>query len=78
MRGADISSDHHLLVTAVRLWFKRYNTNNNAWKKFQHESLLRSKGTQAAFKIIISKWFQPLQELIQTVRQTLRYSWNIA
>jgi hypothetical protein len=45
MRGADVSSDHHLLVTAVRPRLKRYNNiNNSAWKKF-HAGLLRNKKT---------------------------------
>ena len=43
MRGADVSSDSHLLVTAVRLRLKRYTRiSNNARKKF-NEGLLRSK-----------------------------------
>jgi hypothetical protein len=50
MRGADVSSDHHLLVTAVRLQLERYN---NTQKRF-NEAMLRDKDTQSAFKISLS------------------------
>jgi hypothetical protein len=78
MRGTDVSSDPHLLVTAVRLWLRIYNNiNNNTCKKF-NMVLIRSKETQAAFKISLSNLFQPLQELIEDKEKTLRPSGDIA
>jgi hypothetical protein len=61
MRGADVYSDHHLVI-AVRLRLNRYNIK--AHTKF-NVRLLRSKDTLAAFKISLSNRFQPLQELIE-------------
>ena len=76
MRGADVSSDHHLLITAVRLRLKRYNNvNNNTRKKF-NVGLLRSKETQAAFKISLSNRFQPLQELIEDSETEIETQWE--
>ena len=33
MRGADVSSDHHLLMTTVRLHVKRFTNSNSTWTK---------------------------------------------
>ena len=64
MRGADVSSDQHLLMTTVRLRLKRFATANNTRTKY-NVGLLRDKDTQAAFQISLSNRFQPLQELIE-------------
>jgi len=63
MRGADVSSDHHLLLTAVRLRLKKFNNTNNSRTKY-NIGLLRSKDTQAAFETSLSNRFQLLQDLI--------------
>ena len=55
MRGADVSSDHHLHMATVRL---------HTWTKY-NVGLLRNKDTQAAFQISLSYRFQLLQELIE-------------
>ena len=64
MRGAEVSSDHHLLMTTVRLHLKRFTNANSTRTKYNVE-LLRDKDTQAAFQISLSNRFQPLQELIE-------------
>jgi hypothetical protein len=64
MKGADVSLDHFLLVTTVRLRLKRHNINTNARKKF-NVRLLRSMDTRAVSVISLSNRFQPLQELIE-------------
>ena len=63
MRGADVSSDHHLFMTTVKLRLKRFTTTNSTQTKY-NVGLLRDKDTQAAFQISLSNRFQPLQELI--------------
>ena len=45
MRGADVSSDHHLLMTTVRLCLKNF-TNANSTRKEYNVGLLRNKDTQ--------------------------------
>ena len=64
MRGADVSSDYHLLVATVRLRLKRFTNSNSTQAKY-NVGLLRNKDTQAAFQISLSNRFQPLQELIE-------------
>ena len=64
MRGADVSSDHHLLMITVTLCLKRFINANSTRTKY-NVRLLRNKDTQAAFQISLSNRFQPLQELIE-------------
>ena len=64
MRGADVSSDHHLLMTTVKLHLKRFTAANSTRTKY-NVGLLRDKDTQAAFQISLSNRFQPLQALIE-------------
>ena len=64
MRGADVSSDPHLLLTTVKLRLKRL-INVNSTRTRYNVGLLRNKDTQAAFQISLSNRFQPLQELIE-------------
>ena len=64
LRGADVSSDHHLVVTVERLRLKKYiHANSNTWTRY-NVGLLRNKGTQTAFLISLSNRFQLLQGLI--------------
>ncbi|XP_068757996.1 uncharacterized protein [Montipora capricornis] len=63
MRGADVSSDHHLLLTALRFRLKRVTNIKNTRTKY-HVGLLRNKDTQAALNISLSNRYQLLQDLI--------------
>ena len=64
MKSTDVSSDHHLLMTTVRLRLKRL-TCTNSTRTRSNVGLLRNKDTKAAFQINLSNRFQPLQELIE-------------
>ena len=75
MRGADVSSDHHLLMTTVRLRLKRFTTANSTRTKY-NVGLLRGKDTQAAFQISLSNRFQPLQELIEDDETDIETQWE--
>ena len=75
MRGADVSSDHHLLMTTVKLRLKRFTTANSTWTKY-NVGLLRDKDTQAAFQISLSNRFQPLQELIEDNETDIETQWE--
>ena len=75
MRGADISSDHHLLMTTVRLRLKRFTNTNNTRTRY-NVGLLRNKDTQDAFKISISNRFQPLQELMEDSKMNIETQWE--
>ena len=75
MRGADMSSDHHLLMTTVRLHLKRFTTAYSTRTKY-NAGLLRDKDTQAAFQISLSNRFQPLQELIEDDETDFETQWG--
>ena len=46
LRGANLSSDHHPVVTAVRLWLKKYTyTNSTDTRTRYNVGLLRNKDT---------------------------------
>lgn len=60
LRGADVSSDHHLVVTAVRLRLKKYTDANSNTRTRYNVGLLRNKDTQTAFQISLSNRFQLL------------------
>lgn len=62
-RGADVSSDHHLIVTAVRLRLKKFTYAKN-------------KDTQAAFQISLSNRFQLLQGLMDDSETDLETQWE--
>nr|KAG5712763.1 hypothetical protein BaRGS_029818 [Batillaria attramentaria] len=75
MRGADVSSDHHLLATALRLRLKRH-TNANSTRTRYNVGLLRNTDTQAAFRISLSNRFQPLQDLIEDSEMDIETQWE--
>ena len=75
MRGADVSSDHHLLMTTVKLRLKKFTTANSTRTKY-NVGLLRDKDTQAAFQISLSNRFQPLQELIEDNEPDIETQWE--
>ena len=75
MIGADVSSDHHLSITTVRLRLKRF-TNANSTRIKYNVGLLRNKDTQAAFQISLSNRFQPLQELIEDDGTDIETQWE--
>ena len=61
-RGADMS-EHHLIVTVVRLRLKKYASSNSNMRTRYNVGLLRNKDTSTAFQISLSNRFQLLQGL---------------
>ena len=76
LRGANVSSDHHLVMTAVRLRLKKYTDANNNTQTRYNEGLLRNKDTQTAFQINLSNRFQLLQGLIDDSETDLETQWE--
>ena len=74
-RGADVSSDHHLLMTTLTLRLKRFMNANSTRTKY-NVGLLRNKDTQAAFKISLPNTFQPIQELIEDDETDTETQWE--
>ena len=75
MRGADVSSDHQLLMSAVRLRPKRF-THAISTRTRYNVGLLRNKDTQAAFQISLSNRLQPLQELREDSKTDIETQWE--
>nr|KAG5687140.1 hypothetical protein BaRGS_019218 [Batillaria attramentaria] len=75
MRGADVSSDHHLLATTLRLRLKRHTNANNTRTRY-NVGLLRNTDTQAAFRISLSNRFQPPQDLIEDSEMDIETQWE--
>nr|KAG5704670.1 hypothetical protein BaRGS_025312 [Batillaria attramentaria] len=75
MRGADVSSDHHLLATTLRLRLKRHTNANNTRTRY-NVGLLRNTETQTAFRISLSNRFQPLQDLIEDSGMDIETQWE--
>ena len=75
MRGADVFSDHHLLMTTGRLRLKRLTNANSTRTKF-NVGLLRDKDTQTAFLISLSNRFQLLQEPIDDNETDIETQWE--
>ena len=69
MRGADVSSDHHLLMTTVKLRLKRFTTANSTRTNY-NVGLLRDKNTQTAFQISLSNRLQTLKHSGNTARSS--------
>ena len=59
-----MSSDYHLVVTAVRLQLKKFTYTNSNTRTRYNVGLLRNRDTQTAFQISLSNRCQLLQELI--------------
>ena len=76
MRGADVSSDHHLLVTSARLRLKKHSTTTNPRKRF-NVGLLKNKDIQTTFKLSLSNRFQPLQELFKEEDTDIENQWQL-
>ena len=78
LRGADVSSDHHLVVTAVRLRLKKYTDANSNTRTRYNLGLLRNteKDTQTAFQISLSNRFHLLQGLIDDSETDLETQWE--
>ena len=74
-RGADVPSDHHLLLTTVRLRLKKNITASNQRTKF-NVGLLRDQSVQEKFSIDLSNRFQPLQELLENEEIEIEVNWN--
>ena len=62
-RGADVASDHHLLLSKIRLKLKRYSTNPNYRKQFKVEEL-KNQEVRDRFAVTVSNKYQVLEQLV--------------
>ncbi|RXN14088.1 endonuclease-reverse transcriptase [Labeo rohita] len=76
MRGADVSSDHHLVLMKMRLRLKKYTTQTTTRTKY-NVRLLRNREVQTAFQISLYNRLQPLQEILEDTEVDLRRQWQV-
>ena len=77
-RGADVASDHHLLVARVKLRLRRnFAGERNQRNKF-NTILLRDPIKLQEFKLALSNRFQALQELTEENEATIDTVWSTA
>jgi hypothetical protein len=70
MRGADVASDHHLVVANIRLKLKKSSTHVNVKRKFDVGKLQDPK-IQQELKLEIKNRFQLLENLITEETDTI-------
>ena len=76
MRGADVSSDPHLVTTTMGLRLKKRYANANNTQTRHNVGLLRNKDTRTAFQISLSNRFQLLQELTEGRETDIETQWE--
>ncbi|VDP34475.1 unnamed protein product [Schistosoma curassoni] len=75
-RGADIASDHHLVVANLKLKLKKnWTTGQTALHRF-NTAFLRDTDKLDEFKIALNNRFQALQDLLREDETTMRDSWK--
>ncbi|VDP46880.1 unnamed protein product [Schistosoma margrebowiei] len=75
-RGADIASDHHLVVANLKLKLKKnWTTGQTALQRF-NTALLRDTDRLNEFKIALNNRFQALQDLLKEEETTMEDNWN--
>ncbi|VDP49468.1 unnamed protein product [Schistosoma margrebowiei] len=75
-RGADIASDHHLVVANLKLKLKKnWATGQTALQGF-NTAFLRDTDRLNEFKIALNNGFQVLQDLLKEQETTMEDNWK--
>ena len=65
LRGADIGSDHHLLLAKIKIRLKYYGAKSSEKRPKYQVNLLGTQGKQDEFKLELKNRFQLLEELVE-------------
>ena len=76
-RGADVASDHHLVLTVIKLRLKKYSTTTSSRTRYDVR-LLRNKETQSRFQISLTNRYQQLQEQDVSTEADIETQWQQA
>ena len=63
LRGADVGSDHHLVIAKVKIKLKKYKKENNGCRKKYQVNLLQDDNKKKDFQLELSNKFQALENL---------------
>ncbi|VDP67022.1 unnamed protein product [Schistosoma mattheei] len=75
-RGADIASDHHLVVANLKLKLKKHwTTGQTALQRFS-TAFLRDTNKINEFKIALNNRLQALQDLLNKEDTTMEENWK--
>ena len=75
-RGADIASDHHLVVANLKLKLKKnWTSGQTAIQRF-NTAFLRDTDKLNEFKIALNNRFQALQDLLKEEETTMEDNWK--
>ena len=75
MRGADVPSDHHLLMSTVKLRLKRFHNTRSSRTKY-NVGLLRDEDRRTEFCCSVSNKYQLLQELMEDDGADIETQWE--
>ena len=75
MRGADVASDHHLVVTQIRLRLKKFKNQRRDQNKY-NVGLLRERSKQESFRLSLANRYAPLQELTEDDSIDIETHWK--
>ncbi|VDP67786.1 unnamed protein product [Schistosoma mattheei] len=75
-KGADIASDHHLVVANLKLKLKKnWTSGQTAIQRF-NTAFLRDTDKLSEFKIAINNRFQAFQDLLEEEKTTMEDKWK--
>ncbi|VDO87827.1 unnamed protein product [Schistosoma curassoni] len=75
-RGADIASDHHLLITKVKLKLKKHCTTGQTISQKFNTAYLRDTNKLNKFKIVLSNKFQAFHDLLNGEGNNMKSNWK--
>ncbi|VDO54086.1 unnamed protein product [Schistosoma margrebowiei] len=75
-RGADIASDHHLLVAKMKLKLKKHWTTRRTISQKFNTAFLQDTNKLNKFKIVLSNKFQAFHDLLNGEGTTVESNWK--
>ncbi|VDP57203.1 unnamed protein product, partial [Schistosoma mattheei] len=75
-RGADISSDHHLLIAKMKLKLKKHWTTGRTTSQKLNTAFLQDTNKLNKFKIVLSNKFQAFHDLLNGEGSTMESNWK--
>ena len=74
-RGADVPTDHHLVVMKLKLRLKRYDNNRNNRKKYNVE-LLKNENVKMLFRMKLTNRYQILKDELEQDETSNYINWE--